>query len=394
MTVFIAFAEADRDSAEALERALERRGHFVEPDNGETALRPVEAADVVITLISENFALGEGRLRLEQRALDAWTEGGLILVKLDDAPAPVGLRDLPFVDARSEAARDAAWAEVHAAIGEKKSPSAGTAQSPAQATRSAPRAEAPARKRGRGVGGALVVIALMIPGLVALAATVSIWLANRIGPTPGTFADLLRGIDAFGARYGAPLGVTPYLFAAAIVLMVAAPVFAFVSGAVRRRQRDVLARTHPEINEDYEAAPAPPAAAAPQSDAVFVSYARANSAMVMPVIDAAKLQGRKFWLDQEGIGAGDGWAGEIVRAIRGARGVMVMCSSAAFESDHVKREVYLADRYKKRLVPIFIEDAEPPEDFEYFFAGVQFLKLHETPEQDRSAAVLRILEAA
>ncbi|HVY84234.1 MAG TPA: TIR domain-containing protein, partial [Caulobacterales bacterium] len=88
------------------------------------------------------------------------------------------------------------------------------------------------------------------------------------------------------------------------------------------------------------------------------------------------------------------WAGEIVRAIRGAKGVIVMCSSAAFESDHVKREVYLADRYKKPLVPVFIEDAKPPEDFEYFFAGVQWLKLFETPEPERPAAVLRLLEAA
>ena len=30
-----------------------------------------------------------------------------------------------------------------------------------------------------------------------------------------------------------------------------------------------------------------------------------------------------------------------------------MCSKAAFESDHVKREVYLADRYRKKLVPVY-----------------------------------------
>ena len=65
------------------------------------------------------------------------------------------------------------------------------------------------------------------------------------------------------------------------------------------------------------------------------------------MIEAAKRAGRKFWLDQQGIGAGDGWAGEIVRAIKAAGGVVVMCSKAAFESDHVKREIYLADRYQQ-----------------------------------------------
>jgi len=83
-----------------------------------------------------------------------------------------------------------------------------------------------------------------------------------------------------------------------------------------------------------------------------------------------------------------------VRAIRGAAGVVVMCSKAAFESDHVKREIYLADRYHKRLLPVFIEEAEPPEDFEYFFAGVQPLKLFETPEAERPQALIQVLGAA
>jgi hypothetical protein len=104
--------------------------------------------------------------------------------------------------------------------------------------------------------------------------------------------------------------------------------------------------------------------------------------------------GKRFWLDQQGIGAGESWAGEIVRAIRAAPGVVVMCSKAAFESDHVKREIYLADRYRKRLVPVFIEQAEPPEDFEYFFAGVQMLNLFETPEAERPEALMRALGGA
>jgi hypothetical protein len=114
----------------------------------------------------------------------------------------------------------------------------------------------------------------------------------------------------------------------------------------------------------------------------------------LPVIEAAKAQGRSFWIDQKGIGAGQSWAGEIVRAIRTASGVVVMCSKAAFESDHIKREIYLADRYRKKLTPVFIEQADPPEDFEYFFAGVQQLKLFETPEAERPDALMRALGAA
>ncbi len=112
------------------------------------------------------------------------------------------------------------------------------------------------------------------------------------------------------------------------------------------------------------------------------------------MIEGAKNSGGVFWMDERNIGAGDGWAGEIARAIRGAADVVVMCSKAAFESDHVKREIFLADRYKKRLVPVFIEDATPPEDFEYFFVGVQLLKLFETPEAERPQALVAALGAS
>ena len=67
--------------------------------------------------------------------------------------------------------------------------------------------------------------------------------------------------------------------------------------------------------------------------------------------------------------------------------------TAAFESDHVKREIYLADRYKKPMLPVFIADAQPPEDFEYFFAGVQSLNLYAMPEAERPQALMQALGA-
>lgn len=142
----------------------------------------------------------------------------------------------------------------------------------------------------------------------------------------------------------------------------------------------------PEPTAEAEAAPAPPSV-------VFISYAHADNAAVEPVVSAVKDAGRDVWIDKGGINPGENWAGEIVRGIKGAKGVMVMCSPSAFESDHIKREVYLADRYKKPMLPVFIADAQPPEDFEYFFAGVQWLELFKLPEADRSAAIGKALAA-
>jgi hypothetical protein len=406
MTVFVAHAPADQEAAEALEKFIERRGQFAELDDGQTAMRPVQPNDVVVLLISQKLVFSPTRLRLEQRALDAWAEGRLIAVKLDKGIAPVGLRDLPAIDASFEAQREFKWQEVADAIRERlKAPPASRTPPPSDGPappwrdhlKKVDGASETAKRRSEAhdVGDKLnkrawwawpLVLVLMLPGLGAIAASVAIWLVNRIGPTPGTLADLLNGIDQFGVVRGLPAGVTVPLFAVAIIVMVLAPLALIAQRAAKRAKLHDYARTHPEVSEDYEAP-----VSTPTTDAVFVSYARANATAVLPVIEGAKDAGRTFWLDQQQIGGGEGWAGEIVRAIRAAKGVLVMCSKAAFESDHVKREIYLADRYRKKLVPVFIEQADPPEDFEYFFAGVQMLNLFETPEAERPEALVRAL---
>jgi len=384
MTVFIAHAPADAETAEALENFLERRGQFVERDDGQTALRPITPHDVLILLVSKDLAFAPMRLRLEQRALDAWADGRLIVAKLDHGIAPVGLRDLPAIDASFAAQREFKWQEVADSIREKARGGAGDG-----AQERARRSPPPAKRRS-GRGGALLQAMLALPGVLALAAGASIWLANRIGPEPGSWRDLLAGIDDFGVRYGAPAGVAVWAFAAAIALTFLIGALALARGLTRRAPKREAAPA-PRAEPHGE----PPEALAPQAgDQVFVSYARANQAVVLPVIEGASAAGRKFWLDQKGLTVGEGWAGEIVRAIRGAAGVVVMCSKAAFESDHVKREVYLADRYHRKLIPVFIEDAVPPEDFEYFFAGVQHVKLYETPEAERPQALAALLGAA
>lgn len=369
MTVYVAHAPANREAAEALEKFLERRGQFVELDDGSTALRPVQHTDVVVLLLSKDFASAPARLRLEQRALDAWVDQRLIVVRLDRGAAPVGLRDLPAVDASQDAQRELKWHQVATAVDERLKMPPALGETPED---SAP----PAAPKKRSAWGCGLLTLLAAPGLVAMAAAISIWLVNRIGPAPGTWSDLRRGIDGFGVRYGIASGVTEWLFVAALVLLL------IVLGAL------VMPRRRKQLP------PAPRPSDAGNSPSVFVSYARANAKEVLPVIEAAQAQGQSFWLDLHGVSAAQSWAGEIVRAIRAAGGVVVMCSKAAFESDHVKREIYLADRYQKKLTPVFIEPAEPPEDFEYFFAGVQQLSLFETPEAERAPALMRALGVA
>jgi hypothetical protein len=343
MTVFISHAVADLAAAEALEGALERRGHFVERDDGEVALAPIAPHDIVVALISHAFAADANRLRLTQRALDAWSAGRLVLVRLDDAPAPVGLRDWPMADASVAETRDLAWVDVATSV-QKLGGGA------------APHAPAAARKSG-GAVGVLVNLALLAPGLFVVAASVSIWLANRIGPRPGGLPELLAGIDAFGRYYGVPAGITPALFGAALLLMLA-----------------VLAR----VTFRAFGSRGPRRQIAACGDGVYVSAAPEDHARANALIAAAREAGA---------------AVSAAPSIDAAGAVLVMCSASAYKCDQVKRDLFLAERDGKRVTPVFLDAAPPPEDFAFFLAPDAGVALHQTPAPEQARVLAQALGA-
>ncbi len=304
MTVYLAHSSADLETAQSLQRFLENQRFQVVLETADNGFHPRLASDCVVALWSKNSPFCPHRLAFEQRALDAWADGRLTLVQLDPHFAPVGLRDLPFIDATFETQREAvAWPEVAQRIRSNAAPQPPAAPLPPQAPAPAPAA----KKTG--------------------------W----------------SWFPRFGSRPKPSQGAV-------------AP-------------------------EPMEAAKAEPEA----TPTLFVSYARRDSAVVHPICEELTAQGQRIWVDTKEIHAGESWAGEIVRAIKAVNSVAVMCSPAAFESDHVKREVYLADRYKRKILPIFLEEAPVPEDFEYFFASVQWLRLNDTPPDERGKAVASAL---
>lgn len=435
MFVYIAHADADQAAAEDLKAFLKSRGMIAETETGARGFRHLQASDVVIGLWSQAAVFGQFKMMMEKRLFDAWADEQLVLVKLDHGFLPVGLRDLPTIDASFESARAlSVWPQVERAAKAARDQALVAAQRGGGGTSSG--SQSPRRIPDPGLGAPP-------PGRAVNRADDGI--SDRVAPQPkrhvpaakrkggaGTVFSLLVAVAIAGASGWAlltnPDGVVrlPPVTAAigmdvgeiaipifwlaaggllaAGALIVAMAVSSILGGATKRgagsrrsssspRAASPQKSARPSSGEmagavlaDQAAAPAPAAA-----QAVFISYAHADNTAVEPVVAAVKETGREVWIDKGGIQAGDSWAGEIVRGIKSARGVMVMCSPSAFQSDHIKREVYLADRYKKPMLPVFIAEAQPPEDFEYFFAGVQWLELFKLPESDRSAAIGRAL---
>lgn len=435
MTVFIAYAPQDQAAAESLADKLRQRAFLVELETGERAIRPLSPMDAVIGLISKDFVFSPFKLRLEKRLLDAWADGQLVQVKLDHAFAPVGLRDLPAIDASFEAQRDPfTWMKVADALRDLRRESAiapppvapapaspapqpteewtehqtnsrsGASCDPAGAPVAYKRAAA---RNGGGLGLTVLLLLLIGVGATAYFTLFGAQAPKSTPPGPGDQPayptpppDYVPPVEIAGFHFSQPMLMAAAI-AAGLVFIAIIAIGAARKAAIERKlgkpDKKALKRARAAEAAKTEApaaAPAPAPAMEAAEPLVFISYARADQPTVDPLAKAVKESGHPIWIDTDEINAGTSWAGEIVRAIKSAGHVLIMCSPRSFESDQVKREVYLADRYKKPLMPVFLEAAEPPEDFEYFFAGVQWLKLHEAPEADRAAILTRALPAA
>jgi len=351
MRVLLIHASADAKQATAFADVLEEhRGGF----------EVVRADEHATTTPSEHFhavvLLWSHRLRpfpqhLDRAALDAWIENQLVLIALDDSERPLGLRDLLVVDAAGP--RQIELIKISASA-VRDALDTGTVSDFPDAEPPPP----PASARG---GGALVEYTGPL-AFVALGLLIAGWLASS-----SAGRSILAGLLGLG-------------------LIVAIALFAWRQ-LMSWRLRQTL-RSDDRVVRGIALGQTEPAL--PQASDLFVSYARADAAIVDQIVMAVLSAGKGIWIDRDAIRSGESWAGEIVRAIKAARGVLVMCSPKAFGSDHVKREVYLADKYKKPIVPIFVEPAEPPDDFEYFLAGLQRLDWYTASAQDRTAAIAKL----
>jgi hypothetical protein len=413
MFAFIAHAEADQAAADELKAFLKLRGLVTETETGAKGFRHLQASDVVIALWSQKSVFATYRMQIERRMLDAWADGRLVLVKLDHSFLPVGLRDLPAIDASFESSRQlSVWPQVeraakeamNRALVEKEKGGAGPGSLDSRYGDMIEAMEAPSPSRKPGAPQASEVSTapkakrgLLFPMLLVLLAvlvfTGSAWLLRD----PGSVIRLPLPLDAIGAPSieAEFTNLQAAMFGGVIGGALVLSVFTFFGrGSSQTRSASKARKASARPAEAAQAATAVGgSAAAPASTALFISYSHADNAAVEPVVAIVEKSGRTVWMDKTGIQTGDGWAGEIVRAIKSAKGILVMCSKHAFESDHVKREIYLADRYKKPMAPVFLEAAQPPEDFEYFFAGVQWLELYKLPVSEHSAAIGKALLA-
>ena len=118
---------------------------------------------------------------------------------------------------------------------------------------------------------------------------------------------------------------------------------------------------------------------------VFLSYDRDDAERAAPIATALERAGHSVWWDQH-IKAGSQYSNEIEQALKQAQAVVVLWSAQSVQSAWVRDEA-AAGRDSGRLIPVMIDETDPPLGFRQF----QSIDLSCWKKRGKSAAFDQLL---
>jgi hypothetical protein len=100
---------------------------------------------------------------------------------------------------------------------------------------------------------------------------------------------------------------------------------------------------------------------------IFLSYEKSDKTRAMKLAEALEQNGWKVWWDHK-IPPGRTWAEVIESSIKATRCVIVLWSRSSIKSEWVQKEARAAAK-RKCLIPVLIDQVEPPFEFEHVQAA-------------------------
>lgn len=129
----------------------------------------------------------------------------------------------------------------------------------------------------------------------------------------------------------------------------------------------------------------------PKTNAIFISYARRDLAFVTQLHQELTKRGVSAWFDKENIQVADQWTASIVEGIRDCKVFLLVLSPDSTASKNIRKEVDLAQRYDKRIVPLLWRTTDIPVAMEYQLAGIQWVDFKETASTENFNQLAEVL---
>src|SRR5512145_896333 len=112
---------------------------------------------------------------------------------------------------------------------------------------------------------------------------------------------------------------------------------------------------------------------------VFISYSSKDKGVADALCAALEAQGIVCWIAPRNIAYGSEYGEAIVDGINESRIMVLVFSSNANTSPHIKREVDRAVSKGLTIMPIRIEDVAPTRALEYYISPVHWLDAFTPP---------------
>jgi TolB-like protein len=107
---------------------------------------------------------------------------------------------------------------------------------------------------------------------------------------------------------------------------------------------------------------------------VFISYASQDATVAAALVEALERHGVKCWIAPRDVKAGAQYADAIVRAISGAKAIVLVLSESGIASSHVGKEIERASSKKRPIIALRIDAAPLTPALEYFLSESQWVE--------------------
>jgi hypothetical protein len=108
---------------------------------------------------------------------------------------------------------------------------------------------------------------------------------------------------------------------------------------------------------------------------IFISHASADLKMAETICSALENRHHTCWMAARDVRPGQNYMNAIVQALRDCRLMLLVFSKHANSSEEITKELALASKYKKYVIPARVEDVLPTEAYEYALADRQWIDL-------------------
>ncbi len=126
---------------------------------------------------------------------------------------------------------------------------------------------------------------------------------------------------------------------------------------------------------------------------IFISFASQDARVARTICTALENRGFSCWISARDIQPGENFQSSIVRAIRGAKVLLLVFTANSNRSEEMTKELALASQQKLMVVPLRVENVDPSDAFAYEFATRQWIDLFADWEQAMNHLCARLTAA-